>query len=216
MARMFSTLFPLMLLALMSSVHASDLPLVMRGDTWRFLQSEIANERVTKGPEIDFRIAYKTVTGQWAVGVWDSPVSYHAAKQHGQIPLLKFGRSIPASTCLVDVIAGRNLDQGRGCGPLKEGEAWEIAPADGEARVHARLLSTKADEVSVPAGRYLANRLELSLLVQPPNKSPEYSEATYWYAREVRGMVKIERRYFDSQRSLTHKVVQELVEFGNH
>jgi hypothetical protein len=212
-----SSLTPLVLAALLSSVHGSEnLPPAMQGDTWRFRQSEIANERVVKGPEVDFRIAYKTVTGQWAVGVWNGPVSYRAAKQHGQVPVLKFGRSIPGSACLSDVVAGRDLDQGRGCSPLKEGEAWEFTPADNEAKVHVKVLNAEVDEVDVPAGHYLANRLEFSLLVQPLNKPPEYSEATYWYAREVRGMVKIERRYFDSQLALTHKVVQELLEFGNY
>jgi hypothetical protein len=209
-----------MLAALLSTAHAGEtLPIVVQGDTWRFRQSEIANGSVTSGPEVDIRIAYKTVTGQWAVGVWNGPVSYRVTKQQGQIPVLKFGRSIPVSSCLADVAAGRDLDRGRGCdSPLKEGEAWEFAPPSDGVKVHVKMLHVKVDEVDVPAGRYRANRLEFSLLVEPTNisESPEYSEATYWYAKEVRGMVKIERRYFDSRRSLTRRVVQELVEFGGY
>lgn len=213
----------LLLLSLLpASALADPLPPLQRGDTWRYQQFEtVAGGQRIPGSAIDMRVAYLTTSNQWMLAKFVGPTSYAQLKRSGRVPIVGPGPLIPSPSCLIDVFSGNDLAGGRGCEKsLISGERWSIQERYTKSLVHVDFQAEGLERVLVPAGNFNAHRLEVvivdSTIGGEGGTAPsKYTEISYWYAEAVRGMVKIERRFFDSQRTHTHSVIQELAEFDN-
>lgn len=216
----FSRLLLLSLL-LPAIAMADPLPALQRGDTWRYQQFESVGDKRIQGPAIDMRVAYPTTGNQWMLAKFVGPTSYAQLKRSGQIPIVGPGPLIPSPSCLIDVITGNDIASGRGCEKaLTLGERWSIQERNTKSLVNVDVQAEGLEPVLVPAGNFNAHRLKVvivdtSLGAESGTTPAKYTEINYWYAEVVRGMVRIERRFFDSQRTHTHSVVQELADFEN-
>ena len=217
-----TNLIPSVLLALHVGCCAESLPLLRQGDTWRYQQLEVVGARESKGPAVDVRVSYRAKGGIWALATFQGTASYAQLKRQGQIPVVTPGHSISTASCIVDVVTGNSIDQGRGCErPLTQGESWTINESNNASSINVTIESSAVESLEVPAGTFEANRLKVVVVESPlphgteASQPQEYWETIYWYSREVRGMLKIERRFFDSRRTHTHSVVQVLTEFNN-
>lgn len=204
------------------SASAQALPTLQLGDTWHYQQYQVVGQREKRLADVDLRVSYRTDNGRWALARFKGPKSFAELKQQGQTPVLEHGPTISSMSCVVDLFDGFNLLTDKGCNPPPAPkENWSRAIQTEKSSITVMLEHLGMESVEVPAGQFTAYRFKLISSFTPRSSDDdappptEYEEVDYWYATEVRGMVKIERHYFDSQRSPTHKAVHKLASFGN-
>lgn len=128
---------------------------------------------------------------------------------------------IPAATCLIDLINRDTLGLSDGCNAkLEPGDTWNINQEDTAVHSRKSYRVVEVGMVAVPAGKFLATRIdaeEFRTEVMNASKvpmelgTPIRTVSRYWYATDVKGMVKIERERYNSSGKRTDHVLEVLV-----
>lgn len=193
--------------------ETTQLPPLKRGDTWTYRQSFAAP---AKQAEIyNFQVA---------VVVENKDGSLVAGRAGVESPTVwSLIGPFSAGTCVRDMMPGESLELDGICNTaLTAGKKWEWNRSDSVSSVQKRFVVAGIEEVKVPFGSYLATRIEVveinTDVAYPGIKPPlggyqKHFHTTYWYAREVKGFVKIVREKRQQDGTLVHKMTEVLTRF---
>lgn len=176
---------------------------VVPGDMWVYKQTTEAPGQAPSSDTWRFRAAYRTKEGKLAVLA--AP-----AKLAGPNVLWKIVYLLNDDVCTLDVANGESLGLKHSCDtPLKVDMAWESGSAERQSRMHERYQVLAQEKVQVPAGSYEAFKIDSVGTVDGKR-----FHTIFWYAPEVKGMIKIVRENFDASGRISQQLTEELMPAG--
>lgn len=184
------------------------------GDTWAYQQVSTANgKREMATPE--FSVMFENKDGNLVLGV------ANAAQASGQRVYHPLG-PIRKGICVFDLVGRDTLGLDDTChADLSPGRSWDTDKSDSVSRVEQRFKVLGSEEVTVPAGRYAATKIEgvrtVTEVAYPGVPAPDgyvkISRTTYWYVPQLNAMAKVERETATPAGKVLFRMSEELKEF---
>ncbi len=210
--------FAILLAAVSIGAAAADMSSFPRqpldiGDEWTYVQK----------PSSDGTAA--EVTTNYSVGYESDHhrLAILYTRDTGANPRRRNGEEIDADDCIIDVVTGSRLGLERTCSvALPVGKQWRADDASTLRHIQRRYKVLAHEVVEVPAGKFMAIKIDLAWSwadVTDHRSVPMKLAAakqyhwTYWYAPQVKGMVKMEREGLDSAGASVGRSVTELQAF---
>jgi hypothetical protein len=185
------------------SAAGESYPKLQLGDSWTYRQIRERHSIVNGPNTVIFSVAYESKPGLWVI---DS----RSASAPTSPPRIE--HTAAKTACIVDILGGRVILDGARCdSELVNGQTWrqEASDSDGTEKLNFRIVGREVLEIS--AGRFEVVRIELeSLRVKKEDGNMVRQSTIYWYAESVRGMVKVERKFFNTSGELDSKIVETL------
>lgn len=185
---------PACLLAFASASHAATGQPVP-GDYWVY--QSLSQGRDERGPVVRSQQLRVSVEGYNTLGK----------------PIIKGERlfGLHSDTCLYDIALGVELPGEVACdAPLTPGQGWNAAPPDVNQGGRQWFSVTGSETLTMGAKRYQATVIStVAPLIWPSG----YRRSTYWYAPEVKGMMKIVHEGMDEQGVVTVTETYTLLSF---
>lgn len=209
--------FAIVIFCCLTTAYAyADLPFLQQGYNWRYSQIELRPDRTHGTPSTrEFRILYKTIKGEWVVGVRDVPVPTANVTPQGKETLWKIINTLRTNECLIDISGGNSLAGPRGCEEIREGESWSLRWNGINEAEESTIRFLGRDAIKVPAGTFETLKFVEERTSQPASNPADAHKfrTTFWYAPTVRGMVRVEREFLDQHESITKTLLEELISF---
>jgi hypothetical protein len=185
------------------------------GDEWVYRQTIEAPGQSSQPATPRFRINHVNSASQLILAI--TPGGKEVTT-----PVWHIAHLLEPGTCFLDVIAGKGLPTEQPCVLPAQGKSWEVNSADTVSSVQARYQVLGREPVQIGTGKYDAwkidaTRTEAEVVypgVSTPPAPPKRSHTVYWYAPEVKAMVKVVREKLDASGAVVSRQVEELQRFG--
>lgn len=179
-----------------------------QGDEWIYRQQVLVPDQPSSDAYMRFKIGYKNIQNQWQLG-------YAVGKDK---PNTVWSRLMTLTTdeCLVDLLGKMALGLKNSCAiRLTPGMAWQVDNENELTITRRQLKITGQEQVKTVLGNYIALRIEAHEEVSEMASTSVIKRihAVYWYAPELRGMIKIERENTNAEGKRTMFMSEELEMF---
>ncbi|MES2070160.1 MAG: hypothetical protein V4488_07425 [Pseudomonadota bacterium] len=229
-----------------TSAHAAEYPALQSRDYWTYrqvIQAPGQGDRINK---VRFTVEYFKPGGVAVVFASDTDAPLAGAENRTVLRPQNAAYQVPADACPMDALSGIPLSFTRPCNvPDREGATWYTATNDSRLHTEFSYRVVGPEFVETPAGKFKAIKLDSWRYVTPvsasgsagksagdasvgtgvntaaiePSRSGDNAKkyhTVYWYAPEVRGMVKVVRYFTDNAGAPTFSMSEELLAYGNH
>ncbi len=172
------------------------IPLPTDGNSWAYTQYEQTGIKLSVLATPEFQFGYRNEAKDWVVLV------RQAAQRTGipdaSVRPFQVAYVLTGDVCITDIAHSRPIVNGDACAlPLSQGMAWRIEESRAAGLVMRDLRVEGEEEIVTPAGKFSALRIRETATISAQGSEPRmFLRATYWYAEQVRGLVKIQRQQF--------------------
>ena len=164
-------------------------PALAKGETWGYRVEQGSEGSDPKSALNGVEILGKNKSGQFLLAAFNPNLA--ADKQ-----IMDIIRIVDEDVCVMDPFHGTLVRRGPQCEKLpKKGEAWRDSLKLGEHTMVSRIVFRGKEIISVGAGKFDALKFDcVSDYFDAKGRKLGAFKIDYWYAAEVKGLVKVDSR----------------------